>query len=101
LPLWQTCVALQALPQAPQFALSDMVSAHNAAPESPAQRVVLPEHVDPHLLAEQSWPAGHAAPHLPQLRASELVSTHSPPHITWGEGHSAVTSDPDASVAVT
>jgi hypothetical protein len=41
---------------------------------------VPPAQTKPHLPLEQTWPLGHALPHVPQFAASVVVLTQAVPH---------------------
>lgn len=82
LPCEHTIAAGHALPHAPQFFASDVVSAH------------WPEHVlspaaQPHTLFWHTWPAGQPVPHAPQFAALLVRSTHAPPHAFVPGAHPA------------
>ena len=74
-PAVQVSVGLQARPQAPQFCASlwrlKQALEQLVCPmlHSVVQRVTLP-------VVEHTWPVGHAAPHMPQLRGSAARLTH-------------------------
>jgi hypothetical protein len=43
-----------------------------------------------HVPLLHSWPAAHARPQAPQLRASMLVLVHSPPQLVVPIGHTTI-----------
>lgn len=79
----QTSVAAQAVPQAPQFALSvarfTHVPPHDTCPDGHS-----------HAPAAHAVPPEHLTPHAPQLALSPVVSTHAPPHETRPTGQAAM-----------
>jgi hypothetical protein len=74
---------MQALPQCPQFALSDWVFVHAGAPPSAPPHSVPVAHTEVHIPALHASPAGHTTPpapaHPPQLAGSVLVLVQAPP----------------------
>jgi hypothetical protein len=80
--LVQACPPLQRVPHAPQFVGSDVVLTQ-----------LLPQTASPvlqdeeHVLCEQTWPAAHTWPQLPQLLPSELKLTHPELHAERGATH--------------
>jgi hypothetical protein len=75
-PAEQTSPIGQALPHAPQFALSEGRWTH-----TPLQSVdpELGAHANAHVPWTQVLPAGQAMPHPPQFAGLEVVSSHRPP----------------------
>jgi hypothetical protein len=82
MPPLQVIGAVQATPQAPQFALSLFRSLHTpASPQSGARS----EQV--HFPALHCVPGAHELPHVPQLAWSFAVFTHTPEHEVVVVGH--------------
>ncbi len=88
-PPLQTSPGPHAIPQPPQFAASDAVSAHVAP-----QRICPVRHA--HAPAVHEAPPVHAMPQRPQFKLSVEVSTHVPEHPVWPIGQD--TSDASGSV---
>jgi len=82
-PLWQLFPPVQAFPQLPQFALSELVSvqvpSHMVCPSGQVH--------DPFV---QICPSPQTFPQLPQLPASVCVSAHPPSQQDPKEPHSDV-----------
>jgi hypothetical protein len=76
-PLMQTCPAVHARPQEPQFMVSKRVST-----QAEPQRVWPEPHAiaAPQRPASHTWPLGQTMPHTPQWFESRCVSVHTPPH---------------------
>lgn len=72
-PALQACPFAQATPQAPQFFESLAIWTHAPPHSSPLTQLHLPA---PHVMSPV-----HTAPHVPQLRASFVVSTQAAPQV--------------------
>ena len=81
-PLVDACGSVHAVAHAPQFAALVLRSTHE-----PAQFIRPAPHDVAQVPVEQTWPALHACPQVPQLWKSDIVSAHAPPHTSSLPGH--------------
>jgi hypothetical protein len=88
-PSMHFCAPEQVVPHAPQLRLSVLMFAQTAWP--PAAHCSKPApHDNPHVPAEQTRPASHCLPQVPQFDGSTAASTHDCPHLVVPAPHVSV-----------
>jgi hypothetical protein len=63
--------------------------------QTPEQLVVPDPHDTAHVPDEHTWPAGHAVPHIPQLRLSVWMSRHAPEQSVKPVAHDTAHTPPE------